>query len=468
MESDPDPILSRTSENISLQSNIASGNSSVTTEDVENTKSNTKDDISLQCTSTQNHTNTNVDREPVFVLVDSRCVSSPSSREILINKINVAQDSTNKSPKNKVIHVDTPCTSTAYAEYITIQSRTSDSIDELEMIDINLQSDNEIPIDTKPDSIVVAYLRDKSEVIDKDEPSSSKKMSLLDNLSKMETIPETERLSTFSIPSNSRHESISETSLDVHIPSYPGSPRSIDFNSSSSIESITVRNPQLRDAIEFLHQDKEFLIAAETGNDKLLAKQGTDIHQFDHIGRSALHLAVCSDNTNAVKMLLEAGLNPNIKDNLGMTPLSLSLMRRPSTVVANLLFDHGAVLMPRTDPMDTGLFIQFVMMCTPTSEEENILRLLVDKGAVINDTDAPGQRQALHFAAMSNNVNLIRILVGLGADLYLKNHRGETPKDVAEIFHCREAFDLLNYLEEIEEVAITANSNTLLFEIPEK
>lgn len=108
------------------------------------------------------------------------------------------------------------------------------------------------------------------------------------------------------------------------------------------------------------------------------------------------------------------------------------------------------------------------MMCTPTSEEENILRLLVDKGAVINDTDAPGQRQALHFAAMSNNVNLIRILVGLGADLYLKNHRGETPKDVAEIFHCREAFDLLNYLEEIEEVAITANSNTLLFEIPEK
>lgn len=46
MESDPDPILSRTSENISLQSNIASGNSSVTTEDVENTKSNTYDHIS--------------------------------------------------------------------------------------------------------------------------------------------------------------------------------------------------------------------------------------------------------------------------------------------------------------------------------------------------------------------------------------------------------------------------------------
>ncbi|KOB74550.1 putative Mitogen-activated protein kinase kinase kinase 7 [Operophtera brumata] len=120
----------------------------------------------------------------------------------------------------------------------------------------------------------------------------------------------------------------------------------------------------------------------------------------------------------------------------------------PSITVANLLFDHGARLMPRTSAMDTGLFIQFVMMCIPTDEEEKILRLLVEKGAAVNDPNAPGGRQALHFAAMSNNCSLIRILLSLGASLYETNDRDETPREFAMAFKCREACILLEKLEE--------------------
>lgn len=87
------------------------------------------------------------------------------------------------------------------------------------------------------------------------------------------------------------------------------------------------------------------------------------------------------------------------------------------------------------------------MMCKPTKEEEKILRLLVEKGALVNDPEAPGQRQALHFAAMSNNCKLIAILIELGADLYAKNHRNETAKQVAATFKCKEALALFEAIE---------------------
>lgn len=62
---------------------------------------------------------------------------------------------------------------------------------------------------------------------------------------------------------------VSETSLDVHIPSYPGSPRSIDAGSEASIVSVE-RSTRLKEAVDFLHRDNEFLVAAEIGNDKTL------------------------------------------------------------------------------------------------------------------------------------------------------------------------------------------------------
>ncbi|XP_072944906.1 ankyrin repeat domain-containing protein 22-like [Epargyreus clarus] len=247
---------------------------------------------------------------------------------------------------------------------------------------------------------------------------------------------------------------LSESSLDVHIPSFPGSPRSLNIGSASSLQSIESHDPFFVEAVEFLHEDKDFLIAAETGNHKILdilIRRGTNIQQKDHLGRNALHLAVCSDSEAAVMLLLKTGIKTNVKDNLGMTALSLCLMRRPSYNIANRLFDHGAEIVPRSNPVDTGLFLQFVMMCTPTTKDAEILKLLVKKGAVVNDPEAPGGRQALHFAAMSNNCRLIDILVELGADLFLTNHRNETPKDVAETFKCKEAFELLSELEEQED-----------------
>ncbi|CAH0588971.1 unnamed protein product [Chrysodeixis includens] len=251
----------------------------------------------------------------------------------------------------------------------------------------------------------------------------------------------------------------SDTSLDANIPSLPGSPRELVRRLSiHSITSAEETRTKYKRAIEFLHSDNELLIAAEVGDEtavRELIQKGCAIDYKDHLGRTALHFAVCSGNNLVVMMLLKAGINPNIKDNVGMTPLSLCLMRRPSLRTARLLFQHGALLLSRMIPMDTGLFLQFVMMCKPTKEDKRILRLLVEKGALVDDPEAPGQRQALHFAAMSNNCDLIAILMELGADLYALNHRNETPKQVAAIFKCRDAFALLEALENNTESRVS-------------
>lgn len=98
------------------------------------------------------------------------------------------------------------------------------------------------------------------------------------------------------------------------------------------------------------------------------------------------------------------------------------------------------------------------MMCTPTIEDTKILKLLIEKGALVNDPKAPGGRQALHFAAMSNNCDLIRILINLGADLHAINYRGETPREVAITFNCKEAEALLQDLEDTESIIMKSGS----------
>ncbi|KAI8439554.1 hypothetical protein MSG28_013296 [Choristoneura fumiferana] len=361
----------------------------------------------------------NIERDPLFIF-NSCNISEPSSEILIDPKKTKTQTVLRKNYDTKVRHADGPSTSKEHPLEVirSLIIYDSDSSDELQMMDINLQSENEIPVDdpdNEHESIVLAYLKNKDVLLDIEGTilSTKKKSSILESVPKMETIIEGEQFYTFrpddnepilnkessdtKEETNEPQHNISlekENSLDVRIPSYPGSPRSIRYESGGSVGSLDYARDQkakiLRDAVNFLHCDNDYLHFAEMGDD-----------------------------------------------------MRLELAIRPSLKVAKLLFDHGANLLPRTSPVDTGLFLQFVMMCIPTREDAKILRLLIEKGALINDPHVPGGRSALHFAAMSNNCDLIRVLLNLGANLLAVNHRGQTPKDVAVTFHCKAAAELL-------------------------
>lgn len=155
-----------------------------------------EDDIGLQCTSRDFEMR---DREPMFVIVDSSCVSDPSSRELIIETKNVR---TPVKKINKIVQpIDMPSTSTDMTTINIIEPllKESESTDELLMIEINLQSENEIPveIDSDNDSIVMSYLRNKTLPLSLEGTlvNSKKISSILEDVPKMETILEGETYS---------------------------------------------------------------------------------------------------------------------------------------------------------------------------------------------------------------------------------------------------------------------------------
>ncbi|XP_047535781.1 uncharacterized protein LOC125070125 [Vanessa atalanta] len=204
MSKDNNSRISRTEEGISLQATGIISSENI--EDGQASPGSNEDDINLQCTSANMYKNSNeFNKDPIFVIVDSSCVSNPSSTEILINKINVLKEVTHKKNfKNNVIPIDIPCTSKDQSDILPIQLHNCESREELQMVDINLQSDNEIPIadndtENEPESIVIAYLRNKDTLRENDEIfTTRKKSSLLENVPKMETILEGEQFSSFS------------------------------------------------------------------------------------------------------------------------------------------------------------------------------------------------------------------------------------------------------------------------------
>lgn len=110
----------------------------------------------------------------------------------------------------------------------------------------------------------------------------------------------------------------------------------------------------------------------------------------------ALHRAVELNRITIVKLLLDAGCDPNIRDE----------KRFPSFENRTAL--HAAASWGRVE----------------------LAKLLIRRGA---DVNAKGRQGAtpLHDAAWMNQVDVIRALVRLGADVNARDDKGETPLDLA-------------------------------------
>lgn len=153
----------------------------------------------------------------MFVIVDASCDSDPSSRELLVTeKKNVKAESSTGINKH-VIPRDLPSTSHNIANdnFLPSPRVESDSREEM-LLDINLQSENEINITDKSDlhSLIVSYLKNKEALSESDTlMSSKKKSSLLDSIHRLETIVEGQQFSTNKGPTIQ-----SESQIDINPP----------------------------------------------------------------------------------------------------------------------------------------------------------------------------------------------------------------------------------------------------------
>ena len=154
-----------------------------------------------------------------------------------------------------------------------------------------------------------------------------------------------------------------------------------------------------------------------------LLKKGADPNTRDDLGRTPLFDAVQNGGTEVVKMLLVAGTGVNQRDASGSTAIHLAAATA-NQALADLLLGAGADLFAENASGTTPAVL--VLKGTP----ENWKVFFTSKN--VNNQNNQGQT-FLHLAALGGvSLPAVQYLVGLGADLQMRNKNGKTAADVAQ------------------------------------
>ena len=133
----------------------------------------------------------------------------------------------------------------------------------------------------------------------------------------------------------------------------------------------------------------------------------------------ALEDAVANCDTALVKLLLEAGADPNVHNPYGTTVLERAVANC-DTALVKLLLDAGAD--PNVhNPYGTTVLERAVANCDTT-----LVKLLLDAGADPNLPDNPYGTTVLEKAVSDCNTELVRMLLEAGADPNVHNPYGTT------------------------------------------
>lgn len=143
-------------------------------------------------------------------------------------------------------------------------------------------------------------------------------------------------------------------------------------------------------------------------------------------GDSFLHDAIDNDNFKMVKFLVGAGINVNIQNNAGATPLTFACWQAAKYV--RFLLDNGA------DPNIGHNSQRPIFMATETTM--SILKCLLTKKVNVNIQDEYGNTP-LHYRVSdaltcANNRAIIKMMIEKGANPTIKNNNQEDVYDLCD------------------------------------
>lgn len=149
----------------------------------------------------------------------------------------------------------------------------------------------------------------------------------------------------------------------------------------------------------------------------------------------SLHQAVRDGNLEQVRELIATGSEVNAADPSRRTPLHLAVWTGNVDIIKQLLLANANVM---AKAQDYFLPLHFAVQ-KPLSSE--VIKLLVKKDkSSLHATIAKGNKTALHIAASKGQLEHVKTLIELGADLTAKTTQGLTAQELAS------SHDIADYL----------------------
>ena len=147
---------------------------------------------------------------------------------------------------------------------------------------------------------------------------------------------------------------------------------------------------------------------------RALLQQRVDVNASQPDGATALHWAAHWDDVETADLLLRAGAEVNVANELGVTPLDLACENRSFGMVSRFL-QAGAdtkAAAPTRPPV--------LMSCARTGSVEAVKALLA-RGASVNQREPRLGQTALMWAVAGRHPGVVQVLLEAGADVHARS-----------------------------------------------
>jgi ankyrin repeat protein len=174
--------------------------------------------------------------------------------------------------------------------------------------------------------------------------------------------------------------------------------------------------------------------------ERLLSAGGFDIEKKFR-GYTALLRAVCCGYVNIIKMLLAHGADPSAVQSRGLSSIMLAAQWKLPRIL-RLLLEHNPVTTEKMINMRTKSNYSALEFAA-VSDDVDIARMLIKHGADVNQEDSQG-RNVLHFAIGTEcSTAFIKVILENGVDVHHEDNDGENALVNAFVFKKYEIIKLL-------------------------